>query len=80
MLEINSNGSCWKKAHQKRIEIIVIGLFFILFFFIGCKFCYIIKRETVAQDIQYHIQRMRRDGLIGFEPLYLRPAYAIVGI
>ena len=67
-----------KRAHQKRIEIIVIGLFFILF--IGCKFRYVIKRKAIAQDIQYHIQRMRGDGLICFEPLYLRPAYAVVGV
>ena len=67
-----------KRVLQKRTEIIMIELLLILF--IGRKFRYIIKREAVTQDIQYHIQCMCSDRLICFKPLYLRPAYAVVGI
>jgi len=31
----------------------------------------VIQGKALAQDIQYHVQRVGGDGLVGFQPLYL---------
>ena len=38
---------------------------------IRCKFSDVIQGKALAQDIQYHVQRVGGDGLVGFQPLYL---------
>lgn len=47
---------------------------------IRCKFSDVVQSKAIAEDIQYHIQRVGSDGFVIFKPLYLRPADTVLSI
>ena len=47
---------------------------------IRCKFSNVVQSKSIAKDIQYHVQCVGGNGLVVFQPLYLRPADTVLSI